>query len=83
MRVLFRSGVVKEVISAEVKPMDLGNGTIAGTQIDFILANGDKNTYVYSERVGIEVAGMLAVEFVKNLYLNGFADFSDEDAELM
>ena len=31
MRVLFAPGVVKEVISAEVVPMDIGDGKIIGT----------------------------------------------------
>lgn len=42
MRVLFAPGVVKEVISAEVVPMDIGDGKIIGTQVNFKLApSGD------------------------------------------
>ncbi len=84
MRVLFSEGVVREVCSAEVKPMDVGGGKIVGTEIDFILApDGDKLQYVYKEAVSLEMAGMMAVEFVKQLYTYGMADFSDQPAELL
>ena len=82
MRVLFSEGVVREVCSAEVKPMDVGGGKIVGTEIDFVLSpNGDKLQYVYQDSVSIEMAGMMAVEFVKQLYTYGMADFSDQPAE--
>ena len=55
MRVFFEEGVVREVCSAEVKPMDVGGGKVVGTEI----------------------------EFVKQLYTYGMADFSDQPAELM
>ena len=84
MRVLFSEGVVREVCSAEVKPMDVGGGKIMGTEIDFTLApNGDKLQYVYKDGVSMEMAGMMAVEFVKQLYTYGMADFSDQPAEAL
>ena len=49
MRVLLSNGVVKEVVSVEVKPMDVGDGQIVGTEIVFVSANGDKNEYIYNE----------------------------------
>lgn len=82
MRVLFSEGVVREVCSAEVKPMDVGGGKIVGTEIDFILApNGDKLQYVYSDDISLEMSGMMAVDFVKKLFTYGMADFSDQPAE--
>ena len=82
MRVLLSEGLLREVCSAEVKPMDVGNGNIIGTEIDFILLpNGDKIQYVYKDSVPIEVAGMMAMEFVKQLYTYGMADFSDQPVE--
>ncbi len=84
MRVFFEEGVVREVCSAEVKPMDVGGGKVVGTEIDFVLApNGDKLQYVYKDSVSLEMAGMMAMEFVKQLYTYGMADFSDQPVELM
>ena len=84
MRVLFREGLVREVCSAEVKPMDVGDGKVIGTQIDFVLSpTGDKLQYVYKDSVSLEMAGMMAMEFVKQLYTYGMADFSDQPAELL
>ena len=81
MRVLFNEGVVKEVASVEVKPMDVGDGNIIGTQINFILSTGDKVEYIYSQNVSIEESGQRAVDFVKKLYTDGIADFSHEPVE--
>ena len=81
MRVLFNEGVVKEIASVEVKPMDVGDGNIMGTQINFILSTGDKVEYIYSQNVSIEESGQRAVDFVKKLYTDGIADFSHEPVE--
>ena len=81
MRVLFNEGVVKEIASVEVKPMDVGDGNIMGTQINFILSTGDKVEYIYSQNVSIEESGQRAVDFVKKLYNDGIADFSHEPVE--
>ena len=82
MRVLFSEGVVREVCSAEVKPMDVGDGNVMGTEIDFVLSpSGDKLQFVYKDSVSMEMAGMMAVEFVKQLYTYGMADFSDQPVE--
>ena len=83
MRVLFNEGIVKEVSSVEVKPMDVGDGNIIGTQINFILSTGDKSEYIYSQNVSIEESGQRAVDFVKKLYENGMADFSHEPVEML
>ena len=40
MRVLFGEGVVKEVSSVEVKPMDVGDGVISGTTDWFQIGKG-------------------------------------------
>ena len=83
MRVLFSEGVVKEVSSVEVKPMDVGDGKIIGTQINFILTSGDKIEYIYSENVPIEESGQRAIDFVRALYNDGKADFSHEPVEML
>lgn len=83
MRVLFNEGVVKEVISVEVKPMDVGNGEIIGTQINFVLLGGDRLEYIYTQNVPIEESGQRAIDFVKKLYLNGTGDFTHEPVELL
>ena len=83
MRVLFNAGVVKEVSSVEVKPMDVGDGKIIGTQINFVLTSGDKLEYIYSQNVPIEESGQRAIEFVKKLYDDGKADFTHEPVEML
>ncbi len=84
MRVLFSDGCVKEVCSVEVIPMDVGDGNIMGTQINFILApKGDKAEYIYSQSIPIDESGQRALDFVKKLYTDGFADFSVEPTELL
>lgn len=83
MRVLFGAGVVKEVVAVEVKPLDFGDGQIAGTQIDFTLSSGDQIKYIYSQNVAIEESGQKAIEFVTRLYKDGFADFTNEPVELL
>ncbi|MCR5404503.1 MAG: hypothetical protein K6E91_11905 [Butyrivibrio sp.] len=83
MRVLFNEGVVREVISAEVKPMDVGDGQIIGTEIIFIVMGGDKLEYIYSQNVPIEESGQRAIDFVKKLYLNGIGDFTHEPVEML
>ena len=83
MTVLFNEGVVKEVISVEVKPMDVGDGVILGTQINFVLLGGDKLEYIYSQNVPIEESGQRAIDFVKKLYNDGKADFTHEPVELL
>jgi hypothetical protein len=83
MLVLFNEGVVKEVISAEVKPMDVGDGKIIGTQITFILMGGDKLDYIYSQNVPIEESGQRAIDFVRKLYNDGKADFTHEPVEML
>ena len=83
MTVLFREGVVKEVISAEVKPMDVGDGVILGTQINFVLLGGDKLEYIYSQNVPIEESGQRAIDFVRKLYNDGKADFTHEPVEML
>ena len=42
MLVLFSEGVLKDVSSVEVQPLDFGDGKISGTQINFVLTNGDE-----------------------------------------
>ena len=83
MVVLFSEGVVKEVNSVEVKPMDVGDGKIIGTQINFLLASGDKIEYIYSQNVPIEESGQRAIDFVRKLYNDGKADFTHEPVELL
>jgi hypothetical protein len=83
MRVLFEAGVVKEVESVEVKPLDFGDGQISGTQIDFSLVSGDKIKYIYSQNVPIEESGQKAIDFVTKLYQDGKADFTHEPVELL
>ena len=83
MLVLFNEGVVREVISAEVKPMDVGDGRIIGTQISFILMGGDKLEYIYSQNVPIEESGQRAIDFVRKLYNDGKADFTREPVEML
>ena len=83
MVVLFNEGVVREVISVEVKPMDVGDGKIIGTQISFIIAGGDKLEYIYSQNVPIEESGQRAIDFVRKLYNDGKADFTHEPVELL
>ena len=83
MRVLFGAGVVKEVEAVEVKPLDFGDGQIAGTQIDFTLASGDQIKYIYSQNVAIEDSGQRAIDFVNKLYKDGIADFTSEPVEML
>ena len=82
MRVLFDTGVVKEVASAEVVPMDVGGGEIIGTQVNFVLSpSGDSIKYIYAEHVSIEESGERALNFIKKLFEQGYADFSSEPVE--
>lgn len=83
MRVLFNEGIVKDVSSVEVKPMDVGDGKIIGTQINFVLTSGDKIEYIYSQNVPIEESGQRAIDFVRKLYDDGKADFSHEPVEML
>ena len=83
MRVLFNEGVIKDVSSVEVKPMDVGDGKIIGTQINFVLTSGDKIEYIYSQNVPIEESGQRAIDFVRILYNEGKADFSHEPVEML
>jgi hypothetical protein len=83
MLVLFNEGVVREVISAEVKPMDVGDGKIIGTQINFVLLGGDKLEYIYSQNVPIEESGQRAIDFVRKLYNDGKGDFTHEPVEML
>ncbi len=83
MTVLFSEGVVKEVVAVEVKPMDVGDGVILGTQINFVLLGGDKVEYIYSQNVPIEESGQRAIDFVKKLYNDGKADFTHEPVEML
>ena len=83
MRVLFGEGVVKEVETVEVKPLDFGDGQISGTQIDFTLTSGDSIKYIYSQNVPIEESGARAIDFVRTLYENGKADFTHEPVEML
>lgn len=82
MRVLFDAADVREVASAEVKPMDLGGGKIVGTQINFVLyPTGDHLSVIYSDRISIEESGQRAIDFIQNLYKTGFGDLSNEPIE--
>ena len=83
MRVLFGEGIVKEVYSVEVKPLDFGDGQISGTEIDFFLTSGDNLKYIYSQNVPIEESGQRAIDFVKALYDDGKADFTHEPVEML
>ena len=83
MRVLFAAGRVREVFDVEVVGMDVGDGQIIGTQVNFTMANGNKVEYIYSQDVPIEESGQKAVEFVQALYRDGFADFSQEIVEML
>ena len=83
MRVLFGEGIVKEVDEVEVKPLDFGDGQIAGTEIDFTLITGDHVKYIYSQNVPIEESGQRAIDFVKKLYEDGKADFTHEPVEML
>ncbi len=83
MRVLFGEGVVKEVDEVEVKPLDFGDGQITGTEIDFMLKNGDQIKYIYSQNVAIEESGQRAIDFVRTLYKDGYADFTHEPVEML
>lgn len=83
MRVLFSEGVVREVISAEVKPLDFGDGQIAGTEVDFILTSGDSIKYIYSQNIAIEESGQRAIDFVRKLYEEGKGDFTHEPVEML
>lgn len=83
MRVLFGEGIVKEVNSVEVKPLDFGDGQISGTQISFLLVTGDKVDYIYSQNVPIEESGQRAIDFVRKLYTDGIGDFTHEPVEML
>ncbi|WP_026524064.1 MULTISPECIES: hypothetical protein [unclassified Butyrivibrio] len=83
MRVLFAAGRVREVTDVEVVGMDVGDGQIIGTQINFIMANGNKIEFIYSQDVPIEESGQDAIEFVQELYKNGYADFSQQRVEML
>jgi hypothetical protein len=83
MRVLFNEGIVKEVSSVEVKPLDFGDGEIAGTEMDFVLSSGDSIKYIYSQNVPIEESGQRAIDFVRKLYDEGKADFTHEPVEML
>ncbi len=83
MRVLFGEGIVKEVNSVEVKPLDFGDGQISGTQISFLLVTGDKVDYIYSQNVPIEESGQRAIDFVRKLYTDGYGDFTHEPVEML
>lgn len=83
MRVLFGEGIVKEVNSVEVKPLDFGDGQISGTQINFLLVTGDKVEYIYSQNVPIEESGQRAIDFVRKLYTDGIGDFTHEPVEML
>ncbi|MBQ3796467.1 MAG: hypothetical protein II842_09335 [Butyrivibrio sp.] len=83
MRVLFGEGIVKEVETVEVKPLDFGDGQIAGTEIDFLLRTGDQVKYIYSQNVPIEESGQRAIDFVRKLYEDGKGDFTHEPVEML
>jgi hypothetical protein len=84
MRILFAPGVVKEVAAVEVVPMDIGDGKIIGTQVNFTLTpSGDKVEYIYSQSIPIEESGQRAIDFVNGLYEKGFADFTTEPTEVL
>ncbi len=83
MRVLFAAGRVREVTDVEVVGMDVGDGQIIGTQVNFIMANGNRIEFIYRDDVPIEESGQSAIEFVQELYKNGIADFSQERVEML
>ncbi len=83
MRVLFAAGRVREVTDVEVVGMDVGDGQIIGTQVNFIMANGNRVEFIYRDDVPIEESGQSAIEFVQELYKNGIADFSNERVEML
>ncbi len=83
MLVLFNEGVLKDVSSVEVQPLDFGDGKISGTQINFVLTNGDELKYIYSQNVPIEESGQRAIEFVRSIYKDGKGDFTHEPVELL
>ncbi len=83
MRVLFAAGRVREVTDVEVVGMDVGDGQIIGTQVNFIMANGNRVEFIYRDDVPIEESGQSAIEFVQELYKNGIADFSQERVEML
>ena len=60
MLVLFGEGVLKDVCAVEVKPMDIGEGKIVGTQINFTLTSGDRLEYIYDQNIPIENAQALS-----------------------
>lgn len=83
MRVLFAAGRVHEVTDVEVVGMDVGDGQIIGTQVNFRMANGNKAEFIYSQDVPIEESGQRAIDFVQELYKTGMADFSQERVEML
>ncbi|MBE5842888.1 MAG: hypothetical protein E7302_01755 [Butyrivibrio sp.] len=83
MRVLFAAGRVREVTDVEVVGMDVGDGQIIGTQVNFIMANGNRVEFIYRDDVPIEESGQSAIEFVQELYKTGMADFSQERVEML
>lgn len=83
MRVLFAAGRIREVTDVEVVGMDVGDGQIIGTQVNFVMANGNKVEFIYNQNVPIEDSGQRAIEFVQSLYKNGFGDFSSEPVEML
>jgi hypothetical protein len=83
MLVLFSEGVLKDVSSVEVQPLDFGDGKISGTQINFVLTNGDELKYIYSQNVPIEESGQRAIDFVRSIYNDGKGDFTHEPVEML
>ena len=83
MLVLFSEGVLKDVSSVEVQPLDFGDGQISGTQINFVLTNGDELKYIYSQNVPIEESGQRAIDFVRSIYNDGKGDFTHEPVEML
>ena len=83
MLVLFSEGVLKDVSSVEVQPLDVGDGQISGTQINFVLTNGDELKYIYSQNVPIEESGQRAIDFVRSIYNDGKGDFTHEPVEML
>ena len=83
MLVLFSEGVLKDVSSVEVQPLDFGDGQISGTQINFVLTNGDELKYIYSQNLPIEESGQRAIDFVRSIYNDGKGDFTHEPVEML
>ena len=83
MLVLFSEGVLKDVSSVEVQPLDFGDGKISGTQINFVLTNGDELKYIYSQNVPIAESGQRAIDFVRSIYNDGKGDFTHEPVEML